>query len=561
MQREITLAVALATSALIVAVPGTLGVHGDQQRDPAIVSHQPAVGHTPAGDNCTPHRPIVITEREGDQGFVVEDEAGVPVYRPGSGVVAGSGTQFDPFIIEGWCITWATRADPTGDDPLRAGILVEGTSAHVDIQHNRVDADDGFLAWDRGIVVRNAANVDVVENDVRDHPRRGVRVDNSQDVEVKRNHLSNNDPSVLVTDSAGTLLKGNTIEGNPANPARNDEDRGAKITRSPDTTLRKNAFQGAGVVLTGTVPTDHAVSIDTSNTVNGDPIHHVFQEDGATVTAPAGQVIVSDADDVEVHSVSLDGGHVGIHAVQSQGLTIEDVKVRDTYDAVRVEDSPDASVLDATLVENTHDGGRLDGSPRAEIARSTIQSNGHAGAHLEASPEARLTNNTVSENSANSGSTPALEFDESDRPVLDNNTIADNGGDGIDLAFSSDAWIKHNTIHDSKRTGIEAENSPGTEILANNVTANKHGIDLDGGSHAVHDNNIEDNSEAGLSVTFASASAADNWWGAASGPSGGVGDACSSAQADGDGDAIEAILGSVCFTPFSTSPIPSAGAR
>lgn len=104
--------------------------------------------------DCPPHPPIEIREDVGPRGFVLGHRPnGEPIHRPGSGVVAGNGTEEHPYVIEGWCITgerapFGLTIGGTGTD---AGILVNGTSAHVVVQDNEVT---GFQT---GIHVAEAA--------------------------------------------------------------------------------------------------------------------------------------------------------------------------------------------------------------------------------------------------------------------------------------------------------------------------------------------------------------------------------------------------------------------
>lgn len=96
-----------------------------------------AVGDQAAadGEECRPHPPIEISEEDGPQGFVLGDHpvSGEPVYRPGSGVVAGTGTAEDPYVIAGWCFQ-APEEPPR--DGLRALVTIVDTDAHVQITGN-----------------------------------------------------------------------------------------------------------------------------------------------------------------------------------------------------------------------------------------------------------------------------------------------------------------------------------------------------------------------------------------------------------------------------------------
>ena len=81
------------------------------------------------------HDPIHV---EGDQGFVAED-----------GVVGGSGSESDPYVIEGWSVS-------CGDT---SGILLENTGAYVVIRNVTISSGSYYLPRYPAISLRNASNV------------------------------------------------------------------------------------------------------------------------------------------------------------------------------------------------------------------------------------------------------------------------------------------------------------------------------------------------------------------------------------------------------------------
>lgn len=189
-------------------------------------------------DPPRPHPPIRVIGNDPKQGFTVStasQAADRPVYRPGSGVVSGDGTEADPYVIGGWATT---------------GILLENTSAHVRVQQNALlypqnwptgstpDPFPLFVYEGRPVVqVRNASNVTVADNLVdrryRDQNvvdaamllRDSIGVTASHDVAVVDNRIRRADrplerpgtwPVHLhVQDSRDVCLKGNDVDARP----------------------------------------------------------------------------------------------------------------------------------------------------------------------------------------------------------------------------------------------------------------------------------------------------------------------------------------------------------
>jgi hypothetical protein len=204
---------------------------------PALVGADPVSdpGQTSLERDCLPHPPIVITEDEGPEGFVLYQDpmSGLAIYRPGSGVVAGGGTPEDPYLIHGWCID---RGDWPEELPAE-GISIKETRAHVVVRNVLVSS----FAAGTGIRIHDAANV-VVENSViRDNEvgitvigdmtephgpvtlqankifentRYGVYVAASR-VSIQGNEFAQNIGGVFFdSDSAETHLQGNRVEDN-----------------------------------------------------------------------------------------------------------------------------------------------------------------------------------------------------------------------------------------------------------------------------------------------------------------------------------------------------------
>lgn len=139
----------------------------------------------------------------------------------------------------------------------------------------------------------------------------------------------------------------------------------------------------------------------------------------------------------------------------------------------------------------------------------------------------------------------------SDRNVLLDNTIANNGREGVDLrGANDDNVLRDNIVENNGDAGIRITDSSsvgeeppsGTILKANNIESNAgHGLNVE-----AHDGPVD---------------ATDNWWGHDTGPSGGIIDACTGTTADGDGQSIAIDGTDVCFDTWLTEPNPDAGAQ
>ncbi len=269
--------VALVIASLFVAA-------GSSQVDPS------------EGEACTPHPTIHVTEDAGLGGFVLIE--GIPVYRPGSGVTNGSGTQEDPYIIEGLCL--ASAEEGVG------AIWLEDTSAHVLVRDNlilgaptggrhigvllegasnvRIE-DNHIRSHITGVALRDSDGIQVVGNRIEENTWQGIQVMASHDAVIVGNSLVDNDPFGIriMTASTGTTIEGNMIKGSPewgihmardshhievigntiksnggAQGAWGPIGGGLKFTQATGTLVLDNVFQGNY---------DSLVMSDTKNTV------------------------------------------------------------------------------------------------------------------------------------------------------------------------------------------------------------------------------------------------------------------------------------------------------
>lgn len=149
---------AIATLTVVLAAAATLAPDGQatpgEPEDPKLEDLAECEGYTP-------HPPIVIEHDHGPTGFALDVPAtGAEVHRPGSGVVAGEGTEEDPYRISGWCITGAAGARVL---EMPALVTMLGTDAHVVIEDNVLVGLDGEV---NGAFLFQSANVTLRNNTV-----------------------------------------------------------------------------------------------------------------------------------------------------------------------------------------------------------------------------------------------------------------------------------------------------------------------------------------------------------------------------------------------------------
>lgn len=295
--RQLRVAVGLAA---LIMVLGSVPVDGAMSEDTVTTN----VGPIPdaCGDRI-PHPPIQITTDAGPQGFVLVE--GTPTYRPGSGVLDGSGTEQDPYLIEDWCIFQRDLlpqelqpvVEPNQQD---RGIEIKDTTAHVVVRNTVI------LGYpETGILLERADNVTLEENLVTGNTA-GIDISESDGLLVEANQVTDNVQGLGVSEAEGATIVANTATGN-------DRD-GIEVARSPDAVIRgnnasDNRFQG--LVVVGGSP--GSVVLENEATGNTDGIS-VFSDDvivrqnHVEENGGAGIEIVGAEDDVVQGNTVADNG-------------------------------------------------------------------------------------------------------------------------------------------------------------------------------------------------------------------------------------------------------------
>ena len=96
-------------------------------------------------------------------------------------------------------------------------------------------------------------------------------------------------------------------------------------------TFRNNVMTNDGIAILGYTYSYYDHDIDTSNTVNGNPIYYWKNVVGGTVPEGAGQIYLVNCENVIVENQNTEMSATGIDLVLSTGCTVRDCTVRNSY--------------------------------------------------------------------------------------------------------------------------------------------------------------------------------------------------------------------------------------
>lgn len=498
------------------AFPERPASHLPVDRDVVIAEYEPREPkstNTPTQGplDCLPHPPIEIRGDQGPNGFVLTQVAGVPVYRPGSGVTSGTGTLEDPYVIEGWCI------DPLPNLKERRGIEIRDTTAHVEIRNNQVTGfqwaaislehaqgvtvrDNLFVGNDQALYTRNTEDIVFKENQVEgyvgasvlsspgaivhgnhiDVTIEGVHVTDSPGAQVTQNSVKSGPFGISVSDSTGVLVQGNTVQADWA---------GIDIRHTDDTTVQDNQVSGG----------DHGILLEyiTGTTVQGNTVtgnargllawgYTGLIVEGNTLTGNENGLRIEHGEDAVIIGNIVAGNHQrGMFLFDNHFPLIKDNLIRDNNeDGILSWDQYDA-VIRGNHIEGNRNGITLSNQYGLNMEGNTVLGEGVMGIRILSSWWAIMRDNHVQ------GNTYGILADQNEDLLIEKNTLTHNlwsalwatGGTGVTIrenhlegngnpiinGQSRDVLIEANTVLDNDWSVVQVYSCDGPLAIRDNL--------------------------------------------------------------------------------------------
>ena len=336
---------------------------------------------------------------------------------------------------------------------------------------NTVTGNDAFDNTNHGINLEYSHNNRVDDNRASNHWYDDIRVYYSNGNILSNNTVSKSRVGILVRESAKTTVTGNAASSNGYGIRSRDSTYGTFA----DNVMIETGFHIEG---SGWLERWNTHSIDTSNTVNGRPVHYWKNVNGGTIPLDAGQVILANCTGVTVEGQNLSNGTTGIILGLSSGNTI----------------------INNTLSSNNMEGILLESSGNNTVSQNTVYGSG-VGVNIRYTGENIITNNTVSLNGK------GISLGGPGRNMVDNNTISRNRI-GLHLHWSNGNVITNNSIRSNSRRGISLIGFRNS-IIRNSIFSNRLGVYVSSSlppNNTIHHNDFVDNEEAADDATM------DNQW-------------------------------------------------
>ena len=356
-----------------------------------------------------------------------------------NGVVAGSGTSADPYIIENWSI----------DATNKQGIWIENTNKfyiirnchvfngtnqskdhdaiHLDNSRNGTIRDNRlhdswfgiFVTSSKFVTILNnsiysniygifetsSSNLTVEKNEIKIHriyhDSKGIYFTSVQSGKIENNTISNNSMGIHIDGSTNIIIENNNISNNS---------NGTYIGYSTNLFFYSNKFWDNEYhlcIVSGSL-TAYPNAMPTNNTVNGKPMY--YYRDQSDITVPS------------------DAGYVAL--INCSRMTVKDLKLSHNYDGILLSYTKDSLIRNNTLELNYY-GIHFDTYETNNIVADNTIKNNTYGIFIYFSWQNKLYSNKMANNSYSFG----IDAGNNDKYYFNNTIPTNNTVDGKPVYF------------------------------------------------------------------------------------------------------------------------------
>ena len=481
------------------------------------------------GDEYAGHVPIKI-EDNGDFDFA-------------HGVIGGSGTYTDPYIIKGWKIN-ANRTE--------YGILIENTSAYVVIEDcyiyntsHRTGNNAGAGFWDfyddGGIKLIRASNI-LIKNVVLKDGDLGIFINGGENIWIEKSRFDNYllwasiyvnsswwvtvEDNAFNLDSGGIIIRNSqylTVEKNAFN--RDGDDgisvknvrylrvsnnqilgdkkgytTGIEVTSSRDVVLENNTIANVGTAIRVASSANSKILNNTmvncsivvggsvsdissydlhGNTVNGRDVVFIKNRSNFTFSGETGEIILANVSNFKISHASVSRASWAIEIVHGNNGAVEFSELRHNLNPILVTSSENITVEGNTL-EYGSQGITVSSSKFIVVKGNFIRHFESAGLSIGTSAFVWMRNNEIYNSGYAISIGDTCRFLNRDIYVL-NNTCSANYY-GLYLSDTSKVVVMHNNFNKNTESGISIDGTISNSKISENTCNDNglYGIDVSG---------------------------------------------------------------------------------
>jgi parallel beta-helix repeat protein len=460
--------------------------------------------------------PIIIV---GNQGFTAAN-----------GVVAGSGTALDPYIIQGWEIDGGQGMFLLNTEAfvIIRNVYVHSSYSGIDLYNVHNVRVENVTLTDNGSGVRMEYSASIVVNGSRisythgSEDDGGITVLESKGISITNNVLSSNARWGLRVSYSEVSVYGNTIESSLRNGI---ETLGSNVTITNNDIQSNYERFGVGVelgcitraIISGNRLRNNGLFIDCDsellqhgmrmitpdNTVNGKPL--LYYEGCGDLhfdRTPIGQLIVAGCNSLAINHVTMDQRGSGIFAAFVNNLSVRNSRFTNEGSLGIIGVQSSVAITSSEFSNSTSGSFYIGGAKDVTFEGNVVQFNNGAGLDGIAISHGRLSGNTfrgngyglflsdsqditISSNQIVSNTLAGVFLYTVSNSIISHNRVLGNHGPGIDLEFSANITFMENSFVANAKSGLRLYSSILTTVIKNHFTGDGISMDFRGAPHNV----------------------------------------------------------------------------
>ncbi len=310
---------------------------------------------------------------------------------------------------------------------------------------------------------------------------KGIAMANSNACSFIRQSTNTNTYGMELTECTNFQLKENKIEEN---------DFGVRISKSPHNTLLNNQFNENtyNFDMEGLSASDFYENIDTSNTINGEPIYYLVNKSNLSLTEPIGYLGMINCTNVTVKNTTISNNGEGLLIIESDDVSIEKSTFHDNLEGSILLSSSDINFSKASVYNNLNDGILFQSAYDVSIVGCTIYKNGQRGINIYSLGGTdggfSISENEIRENWL------GINIENTAGNVIVNNTIENNEKGALRLFRASTNDIGRNNFT-TNGYGMDIRESPDNNISHNYLYDNENGMYVENSDASIKNSSFE----------------------------------------------------------------------
>ena len=379
-----------------------------------------------------------------------------------------------------------------------------------------------------GMEIISSNHNNITKNIINNTQSHGLRISNCDYLNIRGNIINNSQQNGMTLLTIGeSIIAGNSIEESgdigifltncnnneiTDNTMSNCESFGLSLINSEIYEVASNSLTNCGYNVEGSLALISNLEMNTSNLVNGKPLHFYYNVSGLSQInfSNTGQIILYSCDNAILSSMNFNNCSLGIALYYCETPTITDITssfnnqggvyLRECSNiqisgntlsqnggpGINFQDSTSSNILDNTLNFNTEEGIKGENSFNITITSNEINDNNWEGICLISSTDNTVIDNTMNRNGA------GIYLYQTHNTTISKNIASYNKNSGIHVANCSDVLVSGNTLnsnYESSQIGIRLSGE--RLIISDNVVYNNFKALM---LHWVIDSKIENNS-------------------------------------------------------------------